>query len=161
MTVAIPLGSHRPPGHHSRLACALRAEFIRLRSLRSTWICLVLIFVIGVALSALIAVVTAHAWNQGGRADRLQYDPVRTAQAGVLLAQFIAGVLGALVITGEYSSGLIRTTITSLQHRYQVFVAKFVALFAVLLVVGEVTAFSSFLTSREMLLSNGGRVVSV
>ena len=147
------------PGHHVRLLAQVRAEWIKMRSIRSTWVCLLLIFIIGVGLSVVISIVSASAWKSGG-ADRLQYDPVRTAQAGVLVAQFIVGVLGALSITGEYSSGLVRTTLTSVTHRWNVLVAKVLVVGGVLFVVGELTAFASYFVSRVMLLSHGGRVVA-
>ena len=113
-----PAGSVRVPGHHIRLGYAIWAEWVKLRSTRSTWICLGLIFVVGLGLDVLITIVTANAWNPGATQDRLQYDPVRTAQAGMLVAQFIVGVLGVLMVTGEYSTGLIRTTLSSVSHRW-------------------------------------------
>jgi hypothetical protein len=128
---------------------------------RSTWICIALIVLVSVGLSVLISIVTAHAWPGAGNSqDRLQYDPVRTAQAGVLVAQFIVGVFGVLAISAEYSSGLIRTTLMSASHRVSVLTAKVVVLAGVLLCVGEVTAVISSFVSRAVLLANGGVAVA-
>jgi hypothetical protein len=154
-------GEVKVPGVHVQLFCQIKAEWIKLRSVRSTWICLVLIIVVGVGLGALISIVSANAWSQGATPDRLQYDPVRTAQAGVLVAQFVVGVIGVLCITSEYSSGLIRTTLTSATHRVTSLVAKVIVVSAVLFVTGEITAFISYFVSRALLLSHGGKVVPI
>lgn len=155
-----PAGSVRVPGHHIRLGYSIWAEWVKLRSTRSTWICLGLIFVVGLGLDVLITIVTAHAWNPGATQDRLQYDPVRTAQAGMLVAQFIVGVLGVLMVSGEYSTGLIRTTLSSVSHRWMTLVSKVIVLAAALLVVSEATAFTSSFVSRAILLGSGGKVVA-
>jgi hypothetical protein len=155
-----PAGTVTVPGHHVRLWHAVRAEWVKLRSTRSTWICLGLIVVVGVGLDVLITFVTANAWNAGSTQDRLQYDPVRTAQAGMLVAQFIVGVLGVMIVTSEYSSGLMRTTLLSVSHRWTILVSKVIVLAGSLLVVGEATAFTSAFVSRAILLGHGGKVVT-
>lgn len=153
--------SANAPGRHLRLYRQVHSEWIKLRTVRSTWVSLLLIVVISVGLSALISYVTANAWTPtASLQDRLQYDPVRTAQAGVLVAQFVVGVLGVLFISSEYSSGLIRTSLSAVTHRVNVLVAKAIVLTITLLVTGETAAFSSSLVSRAMLLSHGGRVVA-
>ncbi|MDE3064465.1 MAG: hypothetical protein KGJ36_02210 [Acidobacteriota bacterium] len=153
-------GTATVPGHHVRLWQAVRAEWVKLRSTRSTWISLGLIMAVGVGLDVLITIVTANAWNGGGLQDRLQYDPVRTAQAGMLVAQFVVGVLGVMTVTGEYTSGLMRTTIASVSHRWTILASKAIVLATTLLVVGEATAFTSGLVSRLILLGRGARVVA-
>jgi hypothetical protein len=86
----------------SRFAPAARMEWIKLRSLRGT----------GWALAAAAAAVIAIAVVVGLRepahptaAQLARYDPTETGFAGLALAQVAAGVLGVLVMTGEYSSG--------------------------------------------------------
>ena len=51
--------------------------------------------------------------GQTGLVDRAQFDPVRFSQTGEFLSQFVVGVLGALVITSEYATGSIRTTLAT------------------------------------------------
>jgi ABC-2 type transport system permease protein len=145
-------------GYHLRFFYQMRAEWVKLRSVRSTWVCLGLIILLGVGLGGVISFVTASAWAGGG-ADRLQYDPVRTAQAGVLISQFCAGVLGALFVTGEYSSGLLRSTLSAVSHRGSVLLGKACVLTLVLLLAGEVSAFGSYFFSRWILLRHGGVLV--
>lgn len=149
------------PGHHIKFYQQCRAEWTKLRSVRSTWVSLGLIVLISLGLSALISLVTAQAWTPSASLqDRLQYDPVRTAQAGILVAQFVVGVLGVLIVSSEYSTGSIHTTLSSVTHRPSVIYAKALVLSVTLLVVGELTALASSFISREVLLSHGGRLVS-
>jgi hypothetical protein len=156
-----PTGSITVSGHHVRLYQQVRAEWVKVRSVRSTWVCLALIVLIGVGLGVLISFVTASAWaGSGSMQDRLQYDPVRTAQAGMLVSQFVVGVIGVLAISSEYSSGLIRTTLSSVSHRISVLVAKVLVLSGLLLGAGEATAIISSFVSRAVLLSHGGVAVA-
>lgn len=136
---------------------AMRSEWIKLRSVRSTWISLLVIVVAGIGFSALFSSVIANAWKNGSVADRAQFDPVRISQAGSFVTQIVVGVLGALVITSEYSTGSIRGTLAALPRRNPVVAAKAIVLGIVLLVVTELTAFASFFVGQAVLLASGGR----
>jgi ABC-type transport system involved in multi-copper enzyme maturation permease subunit len=135
----------------------LRSEWTKLRSVHSTWICLAIIIVAGIGLSALITNVEAGRWSSITLQERANFDPVRFSQTGVFISQFVVGVLGALVITAEYSTGLIRTTLTALPRRSSVLAAKSVVLALCIAVVGELTAFASFFVSEAVLVAHGAR----
>jgi len=137
----------------------VRSEWTKLRSVRSTWISLAVIVVAGVGLSALVSSVEGGRWAQLGFADRAQFDPVRFSQTGEFLSQFVVGVLGALVVTSEYGTGSIRTTLSTTSRRTTVLAAKLIVIGAVVFVVSEVTAFASFFVGQAVLLAHGGRAL--
>jgi ABC-type transport system involved in multi-copper enzyme maturation permease subunit len=137
----------------------LRSEWTKLRSVRSTWISLLIIVVGGIGFAALFSWVFANHWAQAGVADRSQFDPVRISQAGDFITEIVVGVLGALVITAEYSTGSIRTTIASVPHRRSIAAAKALVLGALLFVVTQIVAFISFFVSQAVLLATGGHQV--
>jgi hypothetical protein len=118
------------------------------------------VILISIGLGALISWVSASSWGVGSTADRLQYDPVRTAQAGVLVAQFVVGVLGVLLVSTEYSSKLITVSLSALSRRRTIVLAKLFVTASLVVVVGEVVAFSSYFVSRAVLLGYGGKVVA-
>ena len=83
-----------------------------------------------VGLGPLIATIPMSRWDHMGPRDRLHFHPIDIALGGVNLAQLAIGVLGVLVITGEYSTGMIRSTIIAVPKRLPVLWAK-VGVFAV------------------------------
>ena len=121
--------------------------------------CLVIVVVAGIGLSALVTNVEAGRWGSLGLADRATFDPVRFSQTGSFLSQFVVGVLGALVVTSEYATGSIRTTLSATSRRTTVLAAKLVVVGVVVLVVAEVTAFASFFTGQAILLAHGARAL--
>lgn len=122
-----------------------KSEWIKFRSLRSSIIGVAVTLVLTIGLGALISwAITSH-WNSPGSQDiHLGFDPVRTSLAGTFFAQFAVGVIGALLITSEYSSGSIRTSLTAVPNRLKLIGAKLLVLFGTLLVVGEIASVASF-----------------
>jgi len=155
LTVALPGVA---PGR-AGLRQQVRSEWTKLRSVRSTWICLVIIVVAGIGLSALVSNVEAGRWSTLGVADRAQFDPVRFSQTGEFISQFVVGVLGALIVTSEYATGSIRTTLAALPRRTTVLAAKGLVIGTVVLVVAEVTAFASFFVGQAVLTAHGARTL--
>jgi ABC-2 type transport system permease protein len=76
------------------------------------------------------------------------YDPTNTGLAGLAIAQLVVGVLGVLMMTGEYSSGLIKATFAAVPKRRLVLAAKAVIFGTGTLVLGEVLAFVTFFAMR-------------
>ena len=136
---------------------AVRSEWSKLRSVRSTWVSLTIIVVAGLGFAALFSALIANNWKHSSIADRAQFDPVRISQAGSFISQIVVGVLGALVVTSEYANGSIRTTFAALPRRTTVVAAKAIVTGLVLLVVTELTAFASFFVSQSVLLASGGK----
>ena len=128
------------------------SEWTKLRSVRSTWIALAVVVVAGIGLSALVTNIEAGRWAGLGVVDRAQFDPVR-------ISQFVVGVLGALIVTSEYATGSIRTTLATIPRRTTVLAAKGIVIAAVIFVVAELTAFASFFVSQAVLTAHGGKAL--
>ena len=151
---------------------AMRSEFTKIRSVRSTyWTLLALV-------GACVGIGALFSWGQttrlsslrsgltvGGRAlthaqsaaliaqrvAQIKANAVSISLFGLLIGQLIIVVLGALVITSEYSTGMIRTSLASMPRRGTVFAAKGVVFGLVALVVGLVTTFLAFFIGQAIL----------
>jgi ABC-2 type transport system permease protein len=126
-----------------------RMEWLKLRSVRSTWWTL-LVFAAGMIALAILVLNHAH-WATMSAADRASFDPTNDGFAGLLIGQLAIGVLGVLVITSEFSSGMIRATFTAAPRRPVVLAAKAAVFTAVALAAGEILAFASFAAGEAVL----------
>jgi len=136
---------HRPEGRMS----ALRAEWTKLRTLSGTWW---LLFAV-IALTA--AVGGAAAATATCRAAGCGQDPARIALSGVDLSQAVVAILAVLAISGEYSSGMITTTLTAMPRRLSVLLAKAVVVAGLALAAGAVGVLASVLAGRLLLAGHG------
>ena len=132
------------------LASTVRSEWIKFRSVRSTIMGVLVTFVLTIGLGALITTAIRGHWNTLDPVSKLTFDPVSTSLGGTLFAQFAVGVIGALFITSEYSSGSIRTTLAAVPNRIQLTMGKIIVLIASMLVVGEVVCFATFLMGQAI-----------
>lgn len=123
----------------------LRSEWIKLRSLRSTVWCFAVIAVLIVGFGALFSAFAAGFQGAPTTADQQQSIAVSVVTIGVTFAQLVAAVLGALVITGEFGTGMIRSTFAAVPRRTPALVAKLILValgtFVVSLVSLVVTSF--------------------
>ncbi|GAA2713074.1 ABC transporter permease subunit [Actinoplanes palleronii] len=128
---------------------ALHAEWTKLRTVAGPgWLMLGMIAAT-VALSAAAAsVVTCAADGCGG-------DPTKLSLVGVVLGQAPAAVLGVLVISGEYGSGMIHTTLTAVPHRVTAFAAKAITLTGVVAAAATIAVLGSLLAGRLILSHHG------
>jgi ABC-2 type transport system permease protein len=124
---------------------ALYAEWTKLRTVASpSWLLLGMIAAT-VALSAgATSVVTCASASCGS-------DTTKLSLIGVELGQALAAILAVLVISGEYSSGMIRTTLTAMPRRATVFAAKAITLAGVVAAAGTVAVLGSLLAGRLIL----------
>ena len=131
------------------LAGALRSEFTKIRSVRSTYWTLLAMFVVVVGFGALASAGAAHGGPHGP-----YFDPTRQSLAGLYIGQLIIGVLGVLVISSEYSTGMIRSTLTTNPHRGVMIAAKGIVFTVVALVTSLVTAFAAFFLGQALMSSD-------
>ncbi|ARP71535.1 ABC transporter permease [Streptomyces pluripotens] len=130
----------------------LSSEWAKLWSLRSTWITL------GLGLLFLIAfgVIAASHYKSNLDSGRHMRGDFATATAvslslfGTNFAQLALGVLGVLVTAGEYSTGMIRSTLAAVPRRLPVLWSKAAVYGLVALVVGTVGAFVAFLIGSQI-----------
>jgi ABC-type transport system involved in multi-copper enzyme maturation permease subunit len=108
----------------------IRSEWTKLHSLRSTNWSLGVAVVLTIGFSCLFAAILSSRWGHMSPHERSSHHPLDVAQAGINVSQLAIMVLGVLVITGEYSTGMIRATMTAVPKRLPVLWAK-LAVFAV------------------------------
>lgn len=130
----------------------VRSEWIKLRSLRSTWWTLLGAVVAMVGLGALFSSFTRTGGDQGPGGA---LDPAGTSLGGYNLAQLAVGVLGVLMVTGEYSTGTIRTSLAAVPKRVPVVLAKMAVLAMTLLTTMLVASFGAFFLGQWLLSRHG------
>jgi ABC-2 type transport system permease protein len=137
--------------HGSVLPAVMCSELTKLRSVRSTIWSLVATFGITVGFGALFSWAYINRYNDLSLRDRLTFDPTAHSLRGLFLAQLAIGVLGVLIITSEYATGLIRTTFTATPQRRAVFHAKAVTFGVVALAVSMFSVFVAFFVGQIIL----------
>jgi hypothetical protein len=151
------LGESRPrearpaPPASGALRAALSSEATKLRSVRSTVWTLVVAVVATVGIGALITTARVSRWNDLSVRERLSLDPTTISLRGVFLAQLAIGVLGVLVISSEYSTGMIRTTFAAVPHRRLVLFAKGVVFTVTAFVAMTAACLVAFLIGQSIL----------
>ena len=133
----------------------MRSEWTKLRSLRSTiWSLLAAVgFVLG--LGVLVPSVTVAHWPPRDPREMLFFDPTSRSLAGIFLAQLAVGALGVLLMSGEYATGMIRTTLAAVPTRLPVLWGKLVVFAGVTFALMLPTVFGSFLIGQKILSSKG------
>ena len=138
----------RTPNRLADYTNVLRFEVGKLFTVRSTFWTLLTAVGSNIALAALAAVFLA---GRLSTRDKATIDAVRLSLAGLHLSQIAIGVLGVLVITGEYSSGLIRATFSAVPQRRLVLHAKAVVFTLTAFVVGTVSSVGAYYTFQALL----------
>jgi ABC-2 type transport system permease protein len=154
---------------HYQLSDLMRSEWTKLRTPRSTLWALGFTFGVGVGVSVLATAESRARWSTFTAATKANFDPSWVSLAGTLFGQLSIGVLGVLVMSGEYASGTIRATLAVAPKRLDVLVAKTLVFGTIALVVAELTSFVSFFVGQALLtaparhatLSNPGVLRSV
>lgn len=151
---AIAVPGHRASFQPSTFADVLRSEWTKFRSVRSTFWALLVAVVLGIGLGAAISAAAANGYSSSSASDKLQWDPTAISLSGLGIAQLAIAVLGVLYISSEYSSGMIRTSLTAVPRRARVLVAKSVVFAVVTFVVGEIISFVAFFIGQELITGN-------
>ena len=135
---------------HVTMAGVLRAEWIKLRSLRSTWYSLLVALLITDGLGTLFAGLHAHRMqNDVGPGGKVFFDATEVSLRGIFLAQLAIGVLGVLVITGEYSTGMIRSSLSAVPRRQPVLIAKAIVFAVPVFVLSLIATLVGFLLGQQ------------
>jgi ABC-type transport system involved in multi-copper enzyme maturation permease subunit len=132
-------------------ARVIASEWTKLWSLRSTRYALAAALVLTIGLAALACGVVAHNWPHMSFHDRQDFHPLEVNLAGVQIAQLAIGVLGVLVITGEYSTGMIRATMTAVPKRLPVLWAKAIVYGLVVLALATPATLVAFVVGQSIL----------
>jgi ABC-2 type transport system permease protein len=153
VTDAAPL----PQRRRGAFGGLLLAEWTKIRSVRSTVWTLIVFVVLTVGLTTGLTALVVASWGRrgsGGGEVAIRLDPVSfILGAGIGLGQLTICVLGVLVITTEYSTGVIRASLLAVPRRIPMLVAKLVVFAALLIVLSEIVAFGSFFLGSVLLHS--------
>ncbi|WP_256790086.1 ABC transporter permease [Frankia sp. AvcI1] len=145
VTLAPPPPSPRPLAGIPDIA---RSEFRKLRSVRSTFWTLFAAVTSNVVIAAFAAILLP---GQLGAHEKATVDAVRLSLAGLHLAQIAFGVLGVLVITSEYGTGMIHATVSAVPRRRTLLASKAMVFTGTALIVGITASFAAYFTFQAFL----------
>jgi ABC-2 type transport system permease protein len=132
-------------------AQVIRSEWTKIRSVASTVWTLSLAVVVTIALGMLISALSKSEFDRMDERDRLSFDPTFISFAGMSLGQLAMIVFGVLVVSNEYSSGMIRTSLAAVPQRGTFLFGKLAVATALALAVGMATSFAAFFLGQAML----------
>jgi hypothetical protein len=136
-------------------ARVLASEWIKMRSLRSTALTLVAAVATMVAAGWIFGWATNRQWSTMGPEQVAAFSPVDTTLAGYGLAQLAVGVLGVLLVTGEYATGMVRATFGAVPRRLPVLVARAALYAGVTFAVMSVAGLIAFIGGQQFLGTHG------
>ncbi|MDO0925681.1 ABC transporter permease subunit [Streptomyces sp. TG1A-8] len=129
----------------------IRSEWTKIRSVASTVWTLSLAVVVTIALGMLISALSRHQFGSMPARERLSFDPTFVSFAGMSLGQLAMIVFGVLVVSNEYSTGMIRVSLAAVPQRGTFLFGKIAVATALALLVGMATSFAAFFLGQAML----------
>ncbi|MFD3477970.1 ABC transporter permease subunit [Streptomyces sp. NPDC058695] len=129
----------------------LRSEWTKIRSVASTVWTLGLAAVLTIALGVLISILSRNEFKNMGLKERLSFDPTFISFAGMSLGQLAMIVFGVLVVSNEYSTGMIRTSLAAVPQRGTFLFSKVAVATVLAFVVGLATSFIAFFLGQAVL----------
>ena len=153
-TAALPAQSQRraAPG----LLSQIRAEWTKIRSARALYVQIGLSILFGVGLSALICLAVASSWDKMNPADQADFHPVLISLSGTGFADIVLVVLGVTLVSSEYTSGMVRLTMTVTPSRLRVFVSKLIVITFVTWAISIVFVLGAFFAGLAVLSTHSG-----
>jgi ABC-2 type transport system permease protein len=137
------------------LAGAIRSEFTKLRSVRSTYWTIASLFIVSLGIATIAGFAIANNIHNNP-VNKAGMDATQASLIGFFeLGQLIIAVLGALTITSEYSTGMIRTSLTVMPRRGTVYAAKLLVFTTVTLIVSLITSFITFFVGMAAMSGSG------
>jgi ABC-2 type transport system permease protein len=157
MVVAqLSVGAIPKPNQDGRiLPGVMHSEWTKLRTVRSSYWTLFSAVVAVIGLGAILCAVYVAQYAHTSASDKASFDPASFSLTGTFLAQLAIGVLGVLVITNEYGSGMIRATFAAVPQRLSVLAAKAAVFTGVTFVVTTAACFIAFVLGQSILSSKG------
>jgi ABC-2 type transport system permease protein len=144
-----------PATGRAGLAGTIRSEFTKLRSVRSTYWTIAAMVIVSVGFAAIAGFAIANNLHNNP-VNKAGMDATQASLGGFFeLGQLIVAVLGALTITSEYSTGMIRTSLTAMPRRGTVYAAKLLVFSTVTLVVSLITSFIAFFVGQAAMSGSG------
>ena len=150
-TIAPTFTSSVQPDHRPGIVGVARSEWTKIRSLRSTYWTFMVTAGLTIGLGSLFSLGRTSGRSSGRDPLTANFNAAGFAFNAMFLSQLAIGVLGVLVITAEYSSGMIRTSFTAVPQRGSLLAVKATVFALVTFVVATLTAFLTFFSSQAIL----------
>lgn len=148
--------------YRQNLARVVRFEWIKFRTLRSSWVGQGLLLALLIGFSALAAAMSNSRLGDTARPGRFAgIGPVATVLTGANIGVLVVGVLGCILGAREYGSRMIASTVAAVPRRWHVVVSKALVLTAVLLVTTMVGVFGAFFLGMSVLRSGGNATAAL
>jgi ABC-2 type transport system permease protein len=147
MTLAV---QNAPLGHY-RVKHVVKSEVLKVLTLRSTAITAGFTIVFSLLVTGLVTKAALHQ----GPGYYIGFDPTQNSLIGLIVAGLTGGVFGALLITGEYSSGTIRASLAATPRRPILLAAKVGVAASAAVVFCELLSFVSFFLGQAVLSAGG------
>ncbi|WP_327295207.1 MULTISPECIES: ABC transporter permease subunit [unclassified Streptomyces] len=132
-------------------AQVMKSEWTKIRSVQSTVWTLASALVVTVAFGALFSALSNSQFSNMPRSDQLTFDPTSVSFAGIVLGQLALIVFGVLVVSNEYSTGMIRMSLAAVPQRGTFYVSKIVVATVLAFVIGVVTSFLTYFLGQALL----------
>jgi ABC-type transport system involved in multi-copper enzyme maturation permease subunit len=139
------------PGRRPGFSDTLASEWTKLRTIRATYIQIVLAMVLALGMAALIGLAIGSSFDQLNPEDQATFDPAVTSQFGLAIGGIVMIVLAVTFVSSEYTSGMIRLTLTATPRRLRVLMAKFAIIVLLMLALGTVASVGSFFIGQAVL----------
>jgi ABC-2 type transport system permease protein len=151
-----PVPAHAAGGPRLKVTQArvVVSEWTKFRSLRSTMYTLLAAVVLTIGIGAIFSAVTASQYHTLSAADKAAFNPISTSLRGISFAVVAFGVLGVLLMSSEYSTGMIRASLTVVPRRLPVLWAKLAVFAGAIFSVSLVASFISFFLGQALLSSH-------
>jgi ABC-type transport system involved in multi-copper enzyme maturation permease subunit len=133
----------------------LASEWTKIRSVRSTYWTLLTTVIATIGLSAMVCAIYVAQYDHLTPKDKVGFEAASFSLVGGILAQFAIAVLGVLVITSEYGSGMIRATFAAVPQRLTVLAAKTSVFTALTLAVTAASCFIAFFIGQAIFSAKG------
>jgi ABC-type transport system involved in multi-copper enzyme maturation permease subunit len=143
---AAPSSASRLRVSQSRVALS---EWTKFRSLRSTGYTLLAAVVLMIGIGALISAITASQPAEPGQSG------ISASLSGTFIAQLAIGALGVLLITGEYSTGMIRSSLTAVPRRLPMLWGKLAVFAGVVFLTTLIASSAAFFVGQALLSGKG------
>ena len=133
----------------------LASEWIKLKTLRSTYVTLGLGFSLSVAATGLFAMAVGNTYDGWSEAQQASFEPLMFAMVGNVIALIVATVFGVMTVSGEYANGMVRQSMIATPRRTRVLWSKVLLVFGITTVLGLATVTGMFLVGQAVLGAYG------
>lgn len=136
---------------HYRFSSVMGAEWIRMRSVRSTAWTLTAMTVLTLGIAIIAGATIPGQWHTFTANQQTTFDPTSISLKGLLFGRLVIGVLGVMLMSAEYGTGTIRATLAAIPNRPLIVAAKAAVFTIIAAIVGQILSFGAFLITQALL----------